>query len=219
MIPLVSYDGLQDYMIKESARPNDQDMIDQIPNFILMAQLKLSRDLDIFGTQKILTGIWPQAQNTLTMPNLYVRSISLTLYDPRYSNEAHVLKIRTNEYAQRVVDTNEIFGIPSDYSEYNVNTLFVAPTPINLAPDYLGFGFQLIYHELFAPLSSVNQQNYFTQRLMDVLKSAAMYYLYVFLKDDYYIGYYKNEMMEGINSVKAQDERNKTDRSANSTLN
>lgn len=206
-------------MTKLSARPNDTELIAQMPNFILLAQLGLSRRLNIFGTQKILVGTWPDQQSTLQLPGLYVRSISLTFYDPRYSNEAHVLKYRLNEYAQRVTSTNIIDDIPSDYSELDVNNLFVAPKPISLLPTYPGFGFQLIYHELYQPLSPVNQTNYFTQRLMDALSYASLLQMYIFLKDSYYINLYQDLLDKEIAVITNQDTMNRTDRSSNASIN
>ena len=219
MIPLYTYDGLVDYMTKISARPNDTDLIDQMPNFILLAQLDLSRRLNIFGTQKILIGTWGQGQSTIQLPNLYIRPISLTFYDPRSSNEAHVLTYRLNEYAQSVTSTNEANGIPSDYSELDVNTLFVTPTPVDLSPNYDGFGFQFIFHELYQPLSPTNQSNYFTQRLMDVLSYGALLQMYIYLKDSYYINFYKETLAQANQDTLNTDLMNRTDRSANVEVN
>jgi hypothetical protein len=218
LIPLLTYDGLVDYMTKISARPNDNDLIAQMPNFILLAQIDLSRKLNIFGTQKILTGTWPDQQSTIQLPNLYVRPISLTFYDPTNSNQAHVLTFRLNEYAQRVTSTNEVTGIPSDYSELDVNTIFVTPRPKSIAP-FAGFGFQLIFHELYQALSPINQSNYFTQRMMDLLSYGALLQMYIYLKDSYYMNFYMQMLEKGISAATNQDQMNQTDRAAQSSIN
>lgn len=218
MKPLLNYDGLAEYMIKISARPNDTDLQDQIPNFILLAQINLSRRLNIFGTQRIFISTLPNMANTITVPNNYIRSISLTLFDPRNSGQPHVLKFRTPEYITVLGQSSNFIDIPTDYCELDINNLFIAPTPVDVTP-YEGFGIQLIYHELYQPLTPQTQTNYFTQRLMDVLVSASLYQMYIFLKDSYYIEFYRNEMESGIATALQVDSMNKSDRSSNAEIN
>lgn len=218
MIPLYTYDGLIDYMTAISARPNDTELISQMPNFVLLAQLKLGRRLNIFGTQKILTGILPNNQNTIQLPNLYLRSISLTLFDPRYDNQANILTYRLPEYVMRIQNGSTLRDMPLDYTEIDVNTLFLAPFPPDLTP-YPGFSFQLIFHEIYQALTPTNQTNYLTERMMDLLVDASLKEMYIFLKDSYYIEMYSNNVEKGIAEAMAQDDLNRSDRGSNPDIN
>jgi hypothetical protein len=205
-------------MISTSARPNDAELISQMPNFVLLAQIRIGRRLNIFGTQKILSGVLPNNQNTIQLPNYYIRSISLTFFDPSHDNQVHVMTYRMLEYLMRLQNSSHTRSIPMDYAEVDVNTLMVAPFPPDLSP-LPGLSFQLIFHEIYQPLSPTNQTNYLSERLMDLLLDACLYEMYIWLKDSYYIEKYESNVEKGIQNVLAQDELNRTDRGSNADVN
>lgn len=218
-IPINTYDGIKNYCLEITSRSDDQNLIDNIDNFIYLAQISLCRRLNIQGTQKIVEGTILSGNPVLVLPNYYIRTISFTIYDPENRNEPLNLLPRTTEYVQNYDDSFNSTGIPVNYTpQYSIGTFLLSPTPKELT-GYTGYPYKLIYHEMYNPLSSSVQQNYFTERLTDALIYSTMIQIYNFLRTPALVSDFTDKLNIEIQFINNEDQIGKTDRTQNSKIN
>lgn len=218
-IPINTYNGIKDYVIKSTGRYNDPLILDQIDNYITLAQLRLARRLNIHGTQTITTGIVLSENNIIVTPPLFIRSISLLIYDVENFNQPVPLVARTAEYVKMYTPAPTVLGRPKNYSsQYSLNSILVSPTP-KVLEGATGYPYELIYHQLTQPLSDSVQQNYFTERLADILILATLVELYISLRTPELQDKYENSLDKKIQEMIGQDQLGKKDRSESSEIN
>ena len=58
-------------------RPDDTDLLAQIPNFVLFAQRRISRELDILGLQQYVSGSFAADQGVVVKPNRWLSTLSI----------------------------------------------------------------------------------------------------------------------------------------------
>lgn len=207
----MTYATLQTTLITNSARPNDTVLLAQIPQFVLFGQLDLSRKLNILGTEKITQGEITPEIPTIIKPALWIRTISLTISNPDESNKLTQLERRTYEYLNIYSGSQQLTGIPKFYAEKDINSLVVSPVPSTLLNNNT-FKYEMIYHELYSPLSDEVQQNILTQRYPDLLNYACSIQMYLGMESYSLVQMYEGKLAEGIQAAVAMDQAGISDR-------
>jgi|GEM_PF-1114359 len=77
MAAVMTYSGLISDIQVYLERPDDTDLLAQIPNFVLFAQRRISRELDILGLQQYVSGSFTAAQGVVVKPNRWLSTISI----------------------------------------------------------------------------------------------------------------------------------------------
>lgn len=210
---ILTYDTLKTTLITNAARPNDEVLISQIPMYILFGQIDLTRKLNLLGTEKIVQGELQTNVNSLIKPALWLRTISFSVCDPT-SGKITVLERRNLEYLNIYTPDITLTGEPLFYAEKDLNTLVVAPTPKPLENNET-YKYEMIYHELYSPLSSDTQQNILTQRYPDLLMYACSIQMYMALESFSLMQGYEGKYTQGIQDALQLDHVGITDRGQN----
>lgn len=210
---ILTYDSLKQTLITNAARPNDEVLLEQIPMYILLGQIDLTRKLNILGTEKIVQGDLQPNVNSLLKPSLWLRTISFSICDPN-TGKITVLERRNLEYLNMYNPDITITGEPLLYAEKDINTLVVAPAP-KILDNNQTYKFEMIYHELYSPLAEDQQQNILTQRYPDLLMYACSIQMYLAMESFSLVQGYEGKYTQGIQDALKLDQVGITDRGQN----
>lgn len=210
---IISFNSLTELLITNAARPNDQILIANIPLYILLGQLDLTRKLNLLGTEKINQGELDPQISLVLKPSLWIRTVSLTIANP-LTGQIIPLERRNYEYLNLYSPSQELEGEPKFYAEKDMNSLIVSPVP-NVLEDNNKYSFELIYHELMEPLSETVQTNMLTQRYGDLLNYACTIQMYLALQSFSLVQAYQALYDNGIQMAVAQDSEGIMDRGQN----
>lgn len=213
MSQILTYNSLVTKLISYTERFGDTAMIDNIPFFVLMAQSRISNDLNILGMQQTVTGAMQAGVNIIQKPSRWLRTISFTISDPDYSYEVMTLQKRTLEYVKNYSINSEELAKPEFYSDQTFDSFYIGSTPDKAYP------YELVYHELLEPLDETNQSNWITQRVPHLLFYACLREAYVFFMSEEKATYYVQDYEKALAAIKQQDEMGTADRSAIKEIN
>jgi hypothetical protein len=192
---------------------SDEDVVDQIPNFIYQAENRICREcksigLEVYVTSNFIQGVW-----TYQKPARWRRNITLNYGMGATSGtigENRVqMEIRPYEYLVLYAPNRTSQGAPKYYSDYGYSNFVVAPTPDAAYP------FEFGYLELPEPLTTINQTNWLTNFAADVLLYATLLEAIPFIKDDERIPVWESKYKAGLDSLNMQDNQRLVDRSSN----
>lgn len=175
-IPAQTYNSLTDDIRNylERGNPGDTKVFEQIPRFVMMGQLRLTKESKTLITTNIM-------QNTMTPGNPIIAKPAL------WRNvESFSLRLPTN-YSQPVYNRHYSFctyywpnpaltGVPEYYADADYEHWIVVPTPD------LAYPIEVLCQEPTL-ISDLVQTNFFTQYAYDVLLHACLLEAYTFLKN------------------------------------
>ena len=212
--PILTYSSLYQNLLNYAQRTQDTQYSDQIPFIIQMAQSRISYDLNVIGTEKIVTGVLNANTPTLLKPSNWANTISFTIQNPSNENENIVLEKRLTEYlSDFLVNNQNTAPYPIYYSDNAFFDFLIAPIPS------VDVNYKLIYHEYLQPLSETNQTNWITERAPHLLLYACLRDSCVFFnaiqEEQWFGGLYK----EALENIMKQDARGQFDRSAKGVIN
>ncbi len=207
---MITYNTISNLLITNSARPNDQVLLANIPLYITLGQLDLTRRLNLIGTEKITAGQLEPDINLLVKPSLWIRTVSLTIANP-ITSEIIPLERRNYEYLNLYSPSQTITGQPKFYAEKDMNSLVISPVPNDLQGG-LKYEFELIYHELISPLSPMVQSNMLSERYGDLLNYACTIQMYLAMESFSLVQAYQTLYESSIQMALAQDMEGISDR-------
>lgn len=208
---MFTFNSISELLITTAARPNDQVLIANIPNYITLGQLDLCRRLNILGTEKIISGQLQSGVNTLQKPTYWIRTVSMTIINP-ITTKIIDLERRNYEYCNMYTASPDTVGEPKFYAEKDMGTILIAPTPNELTPNTENYAYELIYHELIEPLTPLVQTNLLSQRYGDLLLNACTVQMFMRLQSFALAQPYSMEYEKGIAAAIQQDQMGITDR-------
>lgn len=210
---MITFNTLTNLLITNSARPNDQILLANIPLYISLGQLDLTRRLNLLGTEKINQGFLEPENSIVIKPALWIRTVSFTIANP-ITGQIIPLERRNYEYLNLYSPSQELTGEPKFYAEKDMNSLVVSPVPSVLENDQK-YNFELIYHELMSPLSSQVQTNTLTERFGDLLNYACTIQMYLALQSFSLVQSYQALYENALQMALAQDSEGIMDRGQN----
>jgi hypothetical protein len=157
--------------IAQYAERNDSPFVDQVPNFILLAENRLASEVKTLGFQRSVNGTL--TSNILAKPVRWRRTRSFSILN---ASERVYLFERSYEYCRTYAPDVAISGVPRYYADYDYEHYFIAPTPDQ------NYVFELSYYELPEPLSDTNQTNWTTRYAPQLLLYASLLEAQPFLK-------------------------------------
>lgn len=188
----------------------DQDVVDQVPNFISQAEQRIARESKNIGLEQYVVGNFIVGEPVYQKPARWKRTLTLN-YGVGATNDTRVqMYLRKYEYI-RAYTKNPVTetGAPLYYADYGYSNFIVCPTPDATYP------FELGYLELPEPLSSANQTNWLTNYAPDVLLYATLLEAMPYLKDDDRIQVWQMMYDRGLQSLNSQDDQRLQDRASN----
>ena len=190
-------------------RRNDTDFLNEVQNFINLAQQKIFIDCPTMASQQYITGSFTPNNNVVSVPSLWGSNLTFE-YLNTVTQDITVLQYAPYEYLKSYnpsadgVSTQTIY--PRYYSNMGIGYLIIAPTPIAAYP------FQIAYDANNPQLSSSTQTNFITQQMYDLLFIGSLYYAYIFLENDAQTQKYEDMYNKRLQGYKAYNSGRKSDR-------
>lgn len=206
-----TYDVLYN-MIQTSAQRNDIKFLDLIPTFIANAENRLAIMLKNLGQLQIVNTA--PATQTTAKPNRWhiTTSISVTNVE---SGEISYLLERTYEFVTQF--QNELTSLypivlPQFYADVDFDHFVITPWLPDLAG---GWKLQLLYYERPLPLSSQNQQNWWTSYAPQALLYACMRETAIWARTPDRVQHFDALLQGEVSALNKEDMRRDNDRSYN----
>lgn len=195
MTAVTTYDSLK-ADISTYAERNDAPFINQIPQFIALAENRLALEVKPLGFLRVVNGTL--GQPVLDKPSRWRRTKNFSITS---GGERIFLFERSYEYC-RVFSGGATSGIPRYYADYDYEHFYITPTPVSPVP------FELSYYERPDPLSDANQTNWTTRYAPQLLLYASLLEAQPFLKTSERIAEFQalyDRALQGI--IKEDQER------------
>lgn len=204
----MTYDSLTAQVLAYMDR-TDQDVRDQVPNFISQAEQRISRESKNVGLEQYVVSNFIVGQSVYQKPARWRRSLTMN-YGIGNTNDTRVqMYLRKYDYIRAYWPDPTVTGAPLYYADYGYSNFIVCPTPNATYP------FEFSYLELPEPLSSSNQTNWLTNYAPDVLLYATLLEAMPYLKDDDRIPVWQMMYDRGLQSLNGQDDQRLNDRASN----
>lgn len=169
----------------------DQLVISQIPQFILLAQIRIPREMKILGFRKEVTGTFSASTQTtgiMQKPADWRKTIAFYV-NTSGSNHVPVFE-RDYDFVRSVYPDPSVQDTPRFYADADYNHWLVQPSPPSALP------FKIPYYSTLTYLDETTQTNWLTINAPDLLLYASLLEAAPFLKTDERIqvwqGYYQN---------------------------
>lgn len=190
---------------------NDTVFINEVPNFISLAQQRIFIDCPTMASQQYIQGTFTPNNNIVSVPALWGSNLTFQYIDPDTSDIV-ILQYVPIEYIQTfnpaATGVSSLVPLPRYYSNMSIGYLIISPTPT------AAYQFQIAYDAISPQLTTSQQTNFITKNLYDVLFLAAMYYAYVFLQNDAQAQVFDQRYKERIAGYLMYNTGRKSDRTA-----
>ena len=188
--------------IQTWAENTGTDFTNQLDTFIDNTQTKLSREIDPVGFNQNVTSSMSLGDRFVTLPSsiepMLINYLNIIVNDDR-----KFLEIKPLEYVQEYWPNASITSTPRYFSNFDDNTLYIAPTPDAVYTIELG------YQGRINPLSNTNTTNWYTENASDALLYGCLSEANLFTKnmEDYNI--YKQKYVESVAAINNEARRNR----------
>ena len=183
----------------------DTATLDKIPTFIGLTEQKLAARLKILGILTVQTSAMVIGSNVIDKPARWHKTVSMNI---TVDGRRYPVLLRTVEYLREYWPDPTQTGIPKFYCDYDYTHWFVAPTPT------FNYGFEVLYYERVAPLSSENQTNWFTVYAPQALLYGSLLQAMPFLKNDERTPVWQAQYDAIMQTLMAEDKLRIADRQA-----
>jgi hypothetical protein len=199
---------------------SDGEFIDQIPNFISLAEQQLFVDCPTVFNQNYLTSYFDIGTPYINKPVDWGRTLSLYIYntdvneDPLFKEHPDNFPIERVTFERGVIFAKKqtLRGIPKYYTDCALDTIQVFPWPDKSYP------FIISYYAKTPPLSLENQQNINSLRNFDSLFFGTLSKAFAYLNNKENSVFYDGLYKERIAAVLAYDKNRVIDRDVNANL-
>lgn len=189
---------------------SDTDTVNQVPNFIYLAEQQICRDCKNVGLVKnvisaanINGGGFVPGQYAIAKPTGWRETLSFT---NGANGTINIMETRGIDFLNVYWPNLSTTGIPLYYADFGQNFWKVAPTPDSNYP------YQVSYLEFPLPLSVNNQTNWLTDFIPDILLFCSLMNAMPYVKDDERLPVWKQEYQTKVQALNMQDMRRKIDR-------
>lgn len=190
---------------------NDTVFINEVPNFINLAQQRFFVDCPTMASQAYVQGTFTPNNNLISVPTLWGSNLTFEYIDSATGNIV-ILQYVPLEYLQTFnAAANGISTqspMPRYYSNMSIGYLIVSPTPQE------AYQFQIAYDSNNPMLSNAQQTNFVTQYAYDALFLLSMYYAYCFLENTTQSQLYETRYKERVAAYLLYNIGRKNDRTA-----
>ena len=114
--------------IQSYAESTEQLFVDNIPNFVQLAEERIYNAVQIPAIRKNVIGNFTSGDHYLALPNDYLASFSLAVIDAN-GNYEYLIDKDVNFIRQSYPNATTDTGIPRYYSQFQPYTYLIGPTP------------------------------------------------------------------------------------------
>jgi len=182
MAYILTYNNLVE-LLESYLERTDTTLVERIPTFILLAQIRISREIKQLGTRRVLSSTFSGGTSVIQKPNDWRETISInygyTTSASGASTTSYTLLPRPYEYCRNYwPNPQETSSTVKYYADYNYDYWLVAPTPDS------SYGFEVLYYATLKPIDATTQTNWLTEYAPDLLLYAGLLEAAPFLKVD-----------------------------------
>ena len=160
---------------------DDNLVSSQIPNFIMLAQVRIPREIKILGLRTEVQGQFDATATgtgVMSKPADWQKTMAFYVGTGAGGNNFTPVFDRTVEYMRTVYPDPTVTGTPRFYGDIDYNHWMISPTPSS------SLYFRIVYYQIPVMLDAVTQTNWLTQYAPDLLLYACLLEAQPFLKDD-----------------------------------
>lgn len=202
MTEVLTYSGLVD---KVSRWLNREDLAQDIPGFVMLAENRISRDCRILGNRKTVVGVLQQGVPVLAKPTRWRSTDYFNVSTAVGSNTRQPLYLRDYSYLREFWPNDAVTGQPEYYSDWDAYHWLIAPTPsANLA-------FEIGYWERINPIDPNNQTNWLTEQAPDAMLYATLLAATPMIMGDPRIDVWQAQYTQAIASLNENNAARRTD--------
>jgi hypothetical protein len=193
----------------------DPTVYNQLPRLINAAERALIQDLKLLGTIEVLvnapTGL-ATGVSVYPKPDRWRATVSMNFGAGTDKNDRTPLFPRSYEYARSYWPNSTTTGVPRYYTDYNLSSWLVVPTPDDDYP------WEVLAYMQPVLLDEENQNNFFTNYCPNALYYGTLLQAAPFIKDDARIATWGNAYTKEVSTLQAQDLQRIMDRGAVRTM-
>ena len=201
---VMTYDSLTTDITQYLER-NDTAVVQQIPQFIMLAEFEIAQQIKTLGQQQVVESTMTVGNPIIQKPARLRKTTSMNL--TTQSGEIQPIYLRKYEYLRSYSPSVSTTDTPLYYADYNYDNWIVAPTP-----DF-AYAFEVLYYERIQPLSSENQTNWLTQNAPNAMLYGTVLQAMPFLKNDQRHIFHQ-KYTEAMQVLKQEDQLRVADRSS-----
>ena len=202
---IMTYSSLIEDVLSYCERKNDEEVANQIPRLIMLAEHRLASEVRGLGFLRVLRGTMEAGNPVIQKPANWRESSSLRL---AIGTKHRTVYKRTYEYCRAYCDDTSIKKTPRFYADYDFNKFFVTPSPDK------NYDFELVFFERPMPLGKENETNWVTQHAPQLLLYATLIEASAYLKNDARIDTFKGLYIQAAQAVLEESRRREIDRSS-----
>ena len=160
---------------------NDANVVAQLPLFVLLAQIRIVREMKLIGFRSEVTNSYDatcQTTGLMQKPTDWVKTIAFYSGTGTNNNTHTPLYERTYEYIRTVYPDPTISGQPRFYADADYNHWLIGPAPS------LAYPYKIAYYSTLTYLDATVSTNWLTQYAPDLLLYACLLEAIPFVKAD-----------------------------------
>lgn len=186
-------------------QPNNEQLDEQLPRLVMMAENRIATDARILGTTLVVLGNFTANNPTFAKPAQWRKNVSMRYVDA--DGKKRDLFLRTYEFCRQFWPGSNSTPTPRYYADYNFGNMLVAGTPDD---DYQ---FELTYVARLEPLSDANQVNWYATNAPQLLLNATLLETEIWLKNQSRVPQREAAYTTSLNAFKVEDGARAYDRS------
>lgn len=183
----------------------DDDTIDKIPLFIMLAEQIIASQIKFLGNLTVQTSTMTIGQPILDKPARWHKTVS---FNVTVAGEKQPVLLRKYEYLREYTPNATTTGAPVYYGDYDYTHWLVAPSPADT------YDFEVLYYERLQPLDSSNQTNWFTIYAPQALLYGSLLQAMPYVKNDERMPMWQQNYDLIIQTLKQEDVQRIGDRQA-----
>ena len=170
----MTYDNLSANILQYLER-SDAAVVEQIPNFIMLAEFEIAQEMKSLGQQQVVEATMQAGNPIISKPARWRKTTSFNI---TVNGKKQPVFLRKYEYLINYSPDTSVTNTPLYYADYDYDNWLVAPTPDE------NYQFEVLYYERLIPLSSDNQTNWITRNAPNAMLYGTLLQAMPFLKDD-----------------------------------
>lgn len=182
-------------------------LIAQIPRFVMLAEQRLASEIKLLGFQGVVTGTMSALANTLPKPAFWHKttSFNITVGSGPTAKRVELLP-RSYEYARNFWPAPASTDTPRFYSDYNFDNFLIVPTPD------VDYEFELLYNARLQPLDISHQTNWLTVNAPQLILYASILEAQLWLQNPEKVSQWQSMYDRALASYNHEDVERKDDR-------
>lgn len=208
---IFTYDNLVT-QVQNYLERTDVSLVDSIPVFVSLAQLRLGREIKHLGVKSVLTGNFSGdtlSSGVLQKPGRWRETVSFNFGTGTSNNTRNILQPRSYEFCRNYWPDPTQTGTPKFYADYSFTHWLITPTPSD------GYPFEVTLYETPLPIDTTTQTNWYTQYAPDLLLYATLLEATPYLKIDERLQMWQERYDRGMMAVNGEAQARTNDASVN----